>query len=312
MRFLGGGAISSARPSIRSAITGLAVCASFVVSLIPAQSATTLWTHNGSIVELAPDGDSRRFYYYDPRESMARAGVSAGILLFDGRTTGSRYVGTAYFFNPRCGQGSFEVSGPILDNQTRIVLEGRAPRLGDDCRPHGYFTERLEFRYLRQNAQPRAFTGSPQAYDPPASLGEVAENGDGLLPFIGIWIEVNRTDNSCNADDWYTRGKEGQYEHFTRLTKISHRSLEGWELECTIKSARKAQLSFEDRHAIEVNLQCWQEGDTWDGIELWDVKSVDGRDSLVSTSLKITNLRDANGKRMYDAAKSVTRYLRCP
>jgi gag-polyprotein putative aspartyl protease/PAN domain len=70
--------------------------------------------------------------------------------LFSGRSTGTRYIGTAYFYNPRCGRLSYEVSGPILDNHKRVVVQGRAARLTDDCQVRGYFTDRLEFTYLRE------------------------------------------------------------------------------------------------------------------------------------------------------------------
>jgi hypothetical protein len=109
---------------------------------------SSLWDHNGSTLYLVASGPRREFYYQAPRPEMLDAGASPRSLLFSGRSIGNRYVGTAYFFHPRCGKGSYEVSGPILDNYKRVVVQGRAPKLGDDCRVHGYFSDRLEFTFL--------------------------------------------------------------------------------------------------------------------------------------------------------------------
>jgi hypothetical protein len=123
---------------------GLAIVLLASMHVMRVHAATTLWMHNGSVIELEHQGDLRRFYYYKPREAFT------GTLLFTGWSTGTRYIGRAYFFNPRCGRGSYEVKGPILDNHTRVVLEGRAPRIGEDCKVHGYFIDRLEFNYLHE------------------------------------------------------------------------------------------------------------------------------------------------------------------
>jgi hypothetical protein len=142
---------SSAREPwvVGKAVAGFLVALRWMPVSTPVQ-ANSLWVHNGSTVELASDGDLRQFYYYEPKVSLARAGVGPGTLLFDGRSTGTSYIGTAYFLGPKCGRSSYEVSGPILNNQTRIVLEGRAPKVSNDCHVTGYFTDRLEFKFVRQ------------------------------------------------------------------------------------------------------------------------------------------------------------------
>jgi hypothetical protein len=65
---------------------------------------TTLWDHNGSVVYLLKNGDNRELHYLEPRARMLQAGAQPGSLLFKGRSIKSRYVGTAYVFNQRCGQ----------------------------------------------------------------------------------------------------------------------------------------------------------------------------------------------------------------
>ena len=109
---------------------------------------TTLWYHNGSLVSLVADGAVRKFYYKEPREEMRAVGAQPGSLLFSGTSDNRRYVGTAYFFNQRCGQVPYRVSSPILDNYKRVVLRGRAPVVASDCRVKKYIGDTLEFTLI--------------------------------------------------------------------------------------------------------------------------------------------------------------------
>jgi hypothetical protein len=86
---------------------------------------STIWDHNGSVMYLVTNGSSREFYYQKPRPGMLDAGARPGSVLFRGEVNNGQYVGTAYIFNGHCGPISFEVRGPILDDQ-RIVLAGQA------------------------------------------------------------------------------------------------------------------------------------------------------------------------------------------
>ena len=114
-----------------------------------ARAATSLWDHNGSTVNLVADGTTREFRYDQPRPGMLQAGARSGSLLFTGRSINGRYLGTAYIFNRECGQIPYPVSGPILANYERVVLTGQAPRVDANCRVVGYFTDTLEFSYLK-------------------------------------------------------------------------------------------------------------------------------------------------------------------
>ena len=92
------------------------------------------------MVYLVENGSSREFYYQKPRLGMLEAGAHPGSLLFRGQVDNEQYSGTAYIFNPQCGRISFQVTGTVLDNDQRIVLTGRAPQVGRDCRAYASYT----------------------------------------------------------------------------------------------------------------------------------------------------------------------------
>jgi hypothetical protein len=55
----------------------------------------TIWDHNGSVVYLVANGQSREFYYQKPRAGMLDAGAHPGSLLFRGEIDNGKYSGTA-------------------------------------------------------------------------------------------------------------------------------------------------------------------------------------------------------------------------
>jgi hypothetical protein len=109
----------------------------------------TIWDHNGSVMYLLENGTSREFHYQKPRPGMFEAGARPGSLLFRGQVDNGQYSGTAYFFNPHCGAIPFQVKGPVLDNDERIMLTGQVPQVGRNCRTYGSSTNNLEFRRLK-------------------------------------------------------------------------------------------------------------------------------------------------------------------
>ena len=110
-----------------------------------------IWDHNGSVMYLVANGSSREVYYQKPRPGMLDAGARPGSLLFRGEVNNGQYSGTTYIFNLHCGPIPFEVKGPILDDDKRIVLTGEAPRVDRNCRTYGSYTSNLEFRRLKPN-----------------------------------------------------------------------------------------------------------------------------------------------------------------
>src|SRR6516165_2515948 len=126
-------------PMIRAelAVAAIALISTGAVASAQAQTQTvspepTIWDHNGSVVYLVANGQSREFHYQKPRAGMLEVGARPGSLLF-------------------CGQIPFQVKGPILDNDERILLTGQAPRLGRNCRANESYTSNLEFRRLKPN-----------------------------------------------------------------------------------------------------------------------------------------------------------------
>jgi hypothetical protein len=137
---------------------------------------------------LVANGSSREIYYQKPRSGMLEAGARPGSLLFRGEVNNGQYLGTAYIFNPHCGPIPYEVKGPILDDDERIMLTGQAPRVGRNCHTYGSYTSNLEFRRSKPNeaaqsaaaAQPSPIAVSkPEA--PSRSSGGSAPTAQPLL-----------------------------------------------------------------------------------------------------------------------------------
>ena len=138
------------------AVAAIALISTGAVASAQAQTQTvspepTIWDHNGSVVYLVANGQSREFHYQKPRAGMSEVGARPGSLLFRGEIDNGQYSGTAYIFSPHCGPIPFQVKGPILDNDERITLTGQAPRLGRNCRAYDSSTSNLEFRRLKPN-----------------------------------------------------------------------------------------------------------------------------------------------------------------
>ncbi len=150
------------------ALAAIALVAGGTVASAQAQTQTTsagptIWDHNGSVVYLVANGQSREFHYQTPRAGMLDVGARPGSLLFRGEINNGQYSGTAYIFNTHCGQIPFQVKGPVLDDDKRIMLSGQAPRLGRNCRAYDSYTSNLEFRRLKPNegAQSPGLTAAP-------------------------------------------------------------------------------------------------------------------------------------------------------
>jgi len=99
-----------------------------------AQLQQLLWNHNGSTAYLIAKGNSRKFFFKEPKPEMLSAGVNPDALIFEGKADGATYQGTAYLFNSHCGRLPYQVSGLILNDYRRVELRGMAPVVDSDCR----------------------------------------------------------------------------------------------------------------------------------------------------------------------------------
>jgi predicted aspartyl protease len=144
---------------------------------------------------------------------MLEAGARPGALLFRGRSVNGRYIGTAFIFDSRCGQRSYEVSGPILDNYERVILQGRAQRVGADCRPIGIVNDTLEFTLVKSEgaASPSILNSSGPspnvAMTDPASIRMEQEGGVFVVPVrfndtitLSAIVDSGASDVSVPAD----------------------------------------------------------------------------------------------------------------
>lgn len=111
--------------------------------------ADSCWTHNGSLMRLKADGNRRWFVYEQPRETLRRAGVTRGTLLFDGVKQGNWYTGTSRVFSRFCPGNAlhYATEGPVRADQLQVTLSGTR-EIQKRCQPTGrYTTDTLVFTY---------------------------------------------------------------------------------------------------------------------------------------------------------------------
>jgi hypothetical protein len=113
------------------------------------QTKTSFWVHNRSIVYMTEDGARRQIYYDDPRPGLKEVEVKKGTLLFDGVADGTTLSGTAFVFAKDCDPLPFAVTGKLTRDGKSITLNGKAPRIGRQCRIVGGKQEELIFGFFK-------------------------------------------------------------------------------------------------------------------------------------------------------------------
>lgn len=114
----------------------------------PANGGRSYWTHNGSLVSLAAEGNTRSFFYERPREGMQAYGAEKGALLFKGAREGEAYSGTAYVFAGRCGAIPYAVRGIVSHDNRRVTMTGQAPsQVNAQCQVTSYRPDTLVFDF---------------------------------------------------------------------------------------------------------------------------------------------------------------------
>nr|WP_321454514.1 hypothetical protein [uncultured Cohaesibacter sp.] len=127
---------------------------SFVMAFVGFSSTTpafadSCWWHNGSLMRLVAQGNSRWFYYEHPRAGLA---VEPGTLLFNGTKQGNWYSGTARVFSKYCPGTPMEyyVEGPVAADQLRVTVQG-SREIHRRCAPTGrWTTDTLVFTYAQR------------------------------------------------------------------------------------------------------------------------------------------------------------------
>jgi hypothetical protein len=220
-------------------------CTSAQAETQSASPEPTFWDHNGSVIYLVANGSSREFYYQKPRAGMLEVGARPGSLLFRGEIDNGQYSGTAYIFNPHCGQIPFQVKGPALANDERIVLTGQAPRVGQNCRTHESSTTNLEFRQLKPNPNEAAhsqeqFTAAPEPIME-ESKPKVPSTDGGELPSVPTARSSTHAGSASQGTSVYVAGK-GKYCKETTMSGY---------LDCFY-----ASLDACEKHNKSANVRC--------------------------------------------------------
>ncbi|WP_293717829.1 hypothetical protein [Stappia sp.] len=137
-----------ARRTVALAVT-LALGAGGLATMPGQARADSCWVHNGSLMRLKAEGNRRWFFYEEPRETLRRAGVVPGTLLFDGVKQGNWYSGTSRVFSRFCAEDElpYAVEGPVRPDQLQVTLSGTR-EVQDRCQPTGRTTtDTLVFTY---------------------------------------------------------------------------------------------------------------------------------------------------------------------
>ncbi|MGP6088196.1 hypothetical protein [Antarctobacter jejuensis] len=113
--------------------------------------ADSCWNHNGSVMRLTAQGNSRWLWYETtPHAWQYPAGVTPGTLLFNGVKNGEWYSGTARRFSKACPGTPLEyhVEGPVLQNPLRVQITGQY-QVHNNCQATGQWKQdTLVFTYM--------------------------------------------------------------------------------------------------------------------------------------------------------------------
>lgn len=128
-----------------------------VQGIDPLTGVSSYWSHDGSEVGLLAAGNAREFVVTTPRADLAGV-VLPGDRIFTGVKEGERYRGQARVLGDACGNGEFDVAGPVLDGGHRVDLEGNRVRAGAGCPSPGTEQVKLVFQFTRRPGEGQAGT----------------------------------------------------------------------------------------------------------------------------------------------------------
>lgn len=133
------------------------------------------WCHNDSIIGLARDGDHVRLVYHRPRPGI-RDAAARNPVLFDGTVTSGALSGQAIWYNRRCTDRTFEVTGEsrTIGTVSTMTLTGKRPSFTGPCDRPQFLDETLSFTLIRSET---------------TDGGGTEPDGDGeIVPEFGVRI----------------------------------------------------------------------------------------------------------------------------
>ncbi|WP_306752871.1 hypothetical protein [Paracoccus actinidiae] len=113
----------------------------------------SFWCHNGSIMGLVENGNRLQFIYHKPRPGIRSVAVRRPVLVEATRNS-SAWSGAATWYNSRCGDRLFDISGRAsqIDNVPHVTLSGRRPSFTAACATPHFLDETLIFSFIRDGA----------------------------------------------------------------------------------------------------------------------------------------------------------------
>jgi hypothetical protein len=138
---------------------------------------------------------------------------------------------------------------------------------------------------------------------PKLTLAQVSQE------FLGVWVSApnNQSDGyDCRRTDWALRENDG-------LINVTPRYIEHWESSCDVSTFRALSSQAISEQTAEVVLACGGEGMTWRTREIWSLKRINSRKTLVMVQLQSSEMRDETKKpdtRLLDEVR-VDLYLEC-
>jgi len=106
----------------------------------------SLWSYNGSILQLERAGRIQRFHYGEHRQGSAG---KSGDLLFEGVREGPVVSGQAFAFAENCPPLAYPMKGSVNADETSIQMRGKQPRRDGQCNIVGHFDAELRFTAIQ-------------------------------------------------------------------------------------------------------------------------------------------------------------------
>jgi hypothetical protein len=110
--------------------------------LQPGAPTVQMYDFRKSVVRMTEDGDAVKVVYERPRAGLDGVGITAGIVVFEGRKTGpGAFTGQSLAFDGKCNGVPFPVAGQLEGR--KLTLRGQRPIHDAKCAIKSYVAETL-------------------------------------------------------------------------------------------------------------------------------------------------------------------------